>query len=83
MDLMNYVKESCLILIPALLVIGSVIKGTEKIANKYIPVILLPLGIAGAIAFLGLTPEAVIQGILVSGASVYCNQLFKQINKEE
>ena len=82
MDLMNYIKDSCLILIPALL-IGSVIKGTEKIANKYIPVILLPLGIAGAIAFLGLTPEAFIQGILVAGASVYCNQFFKQLNKEE
>ena len=83
MDIMSYVIEKCLVLVPALLVLGSILKGTEKVKDKYIPVILLPLGIAGAIALGGFTVDSVIQGILVTGAAVYCNQLFVQGKKAE
>ena len=83
MDIVSYIVEKCLILVPALLVIGSILKGTEKIKDKYIPLILLPLGIAGAIALGGFTVDSVIQGILVTGAAVYCNQLFVQGKKSE
>ena len=83
MDIVSYIVEKCLILVPCLLVLGSILKGTEKIKDKYIPVILLPLGIAGAIALGGFTVDSIIQGILVSGAAVYCNQLFVQGKKAE
>ena len=83
MDIATYVIEKCLVLVPALLVLGSILKGTEKVKDKYIPVILLPLGIAGAIALGGFTVDSVIQGILVTGAAVYCNQLFVQGKKAE
>lgn len=83
MDIATYVIEKCLILVPALLVLGSILKGTEKIKDKYIPVILLPIGIAGAIALGGFTVDSIIQGILVTGAAVYCNQLFVQGKKAE
>ena len=39
MDLLKYITEKMLILIPVLYIIGMIIKGTEKIKNKYIPVI--------------------------------------------
>ena len=83
MDIVSYIVENSLILVPCLLVLGSILKGTEKVKDKYIPVILLPLGIAGAIAIGGFNVDSIIQGILVTGAAVYCNQLFVQGKKSE
>lgn len=83
MEFVKFIIENALILVPALYVIGLILKGTEKIGDKYIPVILLVFGIVGAIALLGFNISAVIQGILVTGAAVYTNQLLKQVNKNE
>ena len=83
MDLIQYVTENALVLIPVLYVIGSILKGIEKIKDKYIPIILLPMGIALAIAIGGVSVDAVIQGILVTGTTVYGNQLIKQISKQD
>lgn len=83
MDFTQYLKDGALILIPALYIIGMIIKNAERIPNKYIPIILLVCGIVGAIGILGFNMQAVIQGILVTGASVYTNQLVKQCRKDE
>jgi|LFRM01.1.fsa_nt_gb hypothetical protein len=83
MEILNYIVENALILIPALLVIGQIIKGIEKIPDKYIPLILLVFGIGGAIACVGVSVDAVIQGVLVTGAAVYGNQVVKQLKKDE
>ena len=83
MDIIGYIMDNALILIPALIVIGAIIKQIEAIPNKWIPLILLPLGIAGALALGGLSADSVIQGILVTGAAVYGNQLVKQLGKKE
>lgn len=83
MDILNYIVENALILIPVLLIIGKIIKGIERIPDKYIPLILLPLGILGAIALGGLNVDSVIQGVLVTGVAVYGNQVYKQLKKEE
>lgn len=80
---MNYIVDNCLILIPVLYIIGMILKNLEYIEDKYIPLILLPIGIALAIAIKGIDVNSVIQGILVTGVTVYGNQIFKQINKEE
>lgn len=82
MEVVNYILENALELVPALYVLGMIIKGTEKIQDKYIPIILLVFGIIGAISLMGLSAESVIQGILVTGAAVYTNQLFKQMSKD-
>lgn len=83
MEIIGYIMDNALILIPALIVIGAIIKQVEAIPNKWIPLILLPLGIAGALALGGLSADSVIQGILVTGAAVYGNQLVKQLGKKE
>lgn len=83
MDIINYVTEQALILIPVLYILGLIIKGTEKLSNKWIPVLLLPLGIGGAIAIIGLNANSVIQGILVTGATVFADQIIKQVKKSE
>ena len=80
---MNYIVDNCLILIPVLYVIGAILKNLEFIKDKYIHLILLPIGIALAIAIKGIDVNSVMQGILVTGVTVYGNQIFKQINKEE
>lgn len=83
MEFINYITENALILIPVLLVIGAILKNTERIKDKYIPVILLPIGIALSVGIMGgFSVDSVIQGILVTGAAVYGNQLIKQISKE-
>lgn len=83
MEFVKFIIENALILVPALYVIGLILKGTEKIADKYIPVVLLVFGVLGAVALLGFNINAVIQGILVTGTAVYTNQLIKQVNKQE
>ncbi len=80
---MELITENALLLIPVLNVLGSILKGIEKIPDKYIPIILLVFGILGAIAILGLSAESVVQGVLVTGTAVYGNQVVKQLKKSE
>lgn len=81
--MIEFITENALLLIPVLNIIGAIIKNTEKIPDKYIPVILLLFGIIGAVAILGISPESILQGVLVTGTAVYGNQIVKQIKKEE
>lgn len=83
MDFLSYITENALILIPVLVVIGQIIKNIQLIDNKWIPLILLPLGVAGAMALGGWTVDAAIQGVLVTGAAVYSNQVVKQMKTEK
>ena len=78
MDILKYVNDQALILIPVLYIIGMFIKSTPKIPDWLIPFILLAIGILGSFALIGVSVQSVIQGILVSGTSVYANQLIKQ-----
>lgn len=81
MDLQSYISNDLLVLLPVLLVIGSILKGTQKIKDKYIPVILLPFGIVLAMLMGGFNVNGLVQGVLITGTSVYCNQLYVQSSK--
>ena len=81
--LKDYILDNALILIPVIYVIGAILKGTELIKDKYIPVILLPIGIVLGMLIVGFTVNGFIQGVLVTGVAVYANQLVKQALKEE
>ncbi|EKQ57600.1 MULTISPECIES: phage holin family protein [unclassified Clostridium] len=83
MDFTQYITQNALILVPTLYVLGMLLKSTDEIKDKYIPIILLAAGIIGAICLLGFSVQSVIQGILVTGAAVYTNQLIKQTTKDE
>lgn len=78
MDLKDFLMDNALVLIPVLNIIGVMIKGTEKIKNSYIPLILLVCGIAGTIAIMGWNGQSIIQGVLVTGAAVYGHQFVTQ-----
>lgn len=81
MNLMSYIVERALILIPALNVLGLIFKSIERIPDKFIPLLLLIFGISGSIALTGLSADSVIQGVLVTGAAVYGNQVVKQLKR--
>lgn len=83
MDVLTYITENAYILIPALLIIGQIIKNIKVIPDKWIPLILLPFGVVGAMALGGWTFESTIQGVLITGTAVYGNQIYKQLSKKE
>ena len=83
MEILSYIIDNALVLIPALVIIGAIVKHIEVIPDKFIPLILLVFGVGGALAIMGPTVDAVIQGVLVAGAAVYGNQLVKQMGKTE
>jgi len=83
MDFLNYITENAYVLIPALWIIGRIIKGIEKIPDKWIPLILLPVGILGSLALGGFNIQSAVQGVLITGVSVYGNQIVKQLKKDK
>ncbi len=84
MEILNYIIEEKLILIPVLYILAEIIKMSKILKNKYIPLILLVFGICLSIA-MGHNSliDNIIQGILVTGATVLTNQVIKQSQKEE
>ena len=83
MDFLIYIVDNALVLIPVLYIIGTFLKGSEIINDKYIPLILMAFSIAFSIAILGLNVDSIIQGILITGATVLSNQFIKQYKKDE
>ncbi|MTI56172.1 phage holin family protein [Geosporobacter ferrireducens] len=89
MDFSTFIFDQALILIPALYVLGMILKEWNQIKDNWIPAILLISGVAGALAMMGIngesTPEqitqAAVQGVLVTGTAVYTNQLIRQYQK--
>ena len=92
----NYIKPELLVVAIVLYFVGTGIKNTEKIKNKYIPIILGLLGIFISALYVVATSDfngyqtilmaiftSIVQGILVAGVSVYANQLIKQAQKTE
>ena len=43
MDFLKYITENAIILMPVLYIIGNILKGTELLKDKYIPVVLTPM----------------------------------------
>lgn len=82
--LLNYIVEDGLILIPVLYVIGYIIKHTNILSNRWIPLVLLVIGIMFSIFLLN-DPivDRVIQGILIAGVTVFIDQIKKQNFKKE
>jgi hypothetical protein len=78
MDLMEFVIQEAYILVPVLYVIGVFLKRTPKIPDWLIPWILMGLGMIGAFFLSGMKLAGILQGVLVTGVTVFANQLYKQ-----
>lgn len=92
--LKEFIRPELLVLIPVLYFIGVALKSAQAFADKHIPLALGAVGVAlaalwvvansiitgpqdGALAVF----TAIVQGVLVAGASVYIDQLIKQAKK--
>lgn len=80
MDFMNYIVDQALILIPALYILGKVFKASQ-LPDKYIPLVLLIIGITLSMFLTGFNVQSFVQGILVTGAAVFTDQITKQLAK--
>lgn len=92
--LKEFIRPELLVLIPVLYCIGAGLKKAQAFADKHIPIALGTVGIALAALWVVATstiasPQdgalavftAIVQGVLVAGASVYVNQVIKQARK--
>lgn len=84
MDVLNYVVQEGLVMIPVLFIIGEIVKGTELLSNKWIPLVVLVISVAFTPLVLGTyTAENIVQAVLVAGVTVFGNELIKQSSKED
>lgn len=82
MDIINFIIEEGLIMIPVLYIIGEIIKFTGVLNNKWIPLTLLVFSLLFTPLLLGgFTPDNIVQAILVTGVTVLGDQLIKQTGK--
>lgn len=87
----EYISDGYVILVPVLYILGNFIKRSEKINNRYIPLILMGLGIVLGIVFalsrdktiLCAIINGTVQGILTAGVAVLSDQIVKQMSKKD
>lgn len=90
-DITEYIRDGYVILIPVLYIIGRFIKQSEKINDKYIPLILMGVGMVFGICISLVCKDTVfsaiingtVQGILTAGAAVLSDQVVKQLSKKD
>ena len=82
MDILNYVVQEGLVMIPVLFIIGEIVKGTELLSNKWIPLVVLVISVAFTPLVLGTyTSDNIVQAVLVAGVTVFGNELIKQSSR--
>lgn len=95
-EMISDVKPELLVVSVVLYLVGIALKKTDRIKDKYIPLILGGAGIllcgiwvlstsqlTGVQSIAMAVFTSIVQGILVAGLSTYINQTVKQIKKEE
>lgn len=83
MDFLNYIVSEGLVMVPVLFILGEIIKRTELLNNKWIPLVLLIISVGFTPLLLGgYVATNIVQSILVAGATVFGNELVKQSGKE-
>lgn len=84
MDILNYVVQEGLVMVPVLFIIGEIVKSTELLSNKWIPLALLIISVGFTPLVLGAyTANNIVQAVLVAGVTVFGNELIKQSSKGE
>lgn len=90
-NITEYISDGYVILVPILYILGNFIKRSEKISDRYIPLILVGLGVVFGICISFSHGNAVsyafvngtVQGILTAGAAVLSDQIVKQMSKKD
>lgn len=95
-QIITYIKPELVIVAIALYFVGIGLKQSQGVKDKYIPLILGVIGIILCLIWtlasstienvqsaLMAVFTAIVQGVLVAGASTYVNQIIKQYKKTE
>ena len=95
MEFQEFIQAELLVLIPVIYVIGIMLK-KSALKDKYIPALLgiisvilstiYVISISDLSSFKDVLTAiftAITQGVLIAGASVYCNQIIKQAGNAE
>jgi hypothetical protein len=96
MNIMDYIKPELIPVALACYILGAALKATTLVKDKYIPLFLGGFSVLVCAVYVCATSSllvpqdwllalftAVVQGILLAGASTYVNQLLKQSGKSE
>ena len=84
MNVLDYIVQEGLVMIPVLFIIGEIVKGTELLSNKWIPLVILIVSVGFTPLVLGAyTADNIVQAVLVAGVTVFGNELIKQSSKGE
>lgn len=80
MEILEFIAQEGLVMIPVLLIIGSFIKSAKFIPNEYIPFVLLAISvILTPLVLGGYSANTFVQSVLVTGVAVLGNQMYKQV----
>ncbi|WP_238457917.1 phage holin family protein [Alkalihalobacterium alkalinitrilicum] len=72
------VHPQLLIVVPALMILGNILKRTPKIQDWMILWLLLFAGIISGIVTIGFTIQGIANGIIATGAAITTHQAYKQ-----
>lgn len=86
-NIIEFISEGYIILVPVLYIIGEFVKNSREINDRYIPLILMSIGIIFGVGFSFVHGESLleaivngtVQGILTAGAAVLSDQILKQM----
>ena len=81
-QLIEFVPEALFILIAALYCLGLFLK-QSKVKDNYIPLILLALGVAGALVVNGFNATSLMQGVIAAACAVFVKNIEKQLTKKK
>lgn len=89
MDLINYIRAELLIVAVILYFVGWGLKKIKKLKSNFIPLILGGVGVVTCFLYIGIVEgfgwqavvSGIVQGVLCAAASVYVNQVIKQMQK--
>ncbi|MDN6292619.1 MAG: phage holin family protein [Tetragenococcus halophilus] len=82
MDILQYVLEEGLVMVPVLFILGEIIKNTTLLENRFIPAVLLLFSLIITPWLLGgYMAINIVQAILVTGAAVLTNEAKEQYLK--
>ena len=80
MNILDFIIKEALIMIPVLWILVEIVKGLEKLDNKYLPIFALAFSLVLTPALLqGYNIDNIIQAILIAGTTVFADQLYKQL----
>jgi hypothetical protein len=81
-DFTSYINPELGIIICALWFVGLMFKKIKWISDEYIPILLGVVSVTFVSLYYGvLNINSVLQGLLCTAASVYGNQVYKQLHK--